>query len=226
MTYMEDICLALIRVFDRAVFYRDERLAGYAANSRFWANETRHALDCLAGYESRFTAFNAARIAQAQSAQEELDPKWLEPSLQSADLKKLQDRLVAVATHFFRLCQSNLERSDVIEIEQLLGIRIEEHPPDRKRGSTNAMTTHLQRLTLCQPPFHKRPSTHAWVGHSATHGCARRIKARPTIHVDRTFRDRRSRFCGYNSSILGNNHGLRYSARVRYWLASASPVKV
>ena len=36
----------------------------------------------------------------------------------------------------------------------------------------------------------------------------------------------RSRLQGYNSLSFGSNHGLRYSARVKYWFASASPAKV
>jgi hypothetical protein len=129
VTYVEDICFALIRVLDRAVFYRDARLAGYAANAQFWADEVRHAFDCLAGYESRFGALKTARAAQAELTQEQLDPQWFAPTLDSADLTKIHDRLLAVATRFFRLCQPYLDRSQVIEIEQLLGFKIEQHLP-------------------------------------------------------------------------------------------------
>ena len=82
MTYVEDICLALIRVFiEPYSIGTPQLLAGYAANARFWAAEVRHALDCIAGYESRFAALKAARIEYAAAQQVELDPKSIEPSI-------------------------------------------------------------------------------------------------------------------------------------------------
>lgn len=124
MTYVEDICLALIRVLEHAVFHRDVRLAGYAANAQFWAGEIRHAIDCLAGYQLRFAKMKDARTAAANEKKRELDPAWITPSLTEAELARLDSRLRASATAFMRACVPYLERAEVEAIEILLGLRI------------------------------------------------------------------------------------------------------
>ncbi len=122
MTYAADIAIALVRTLERAAFQDDLALAGYAANAKFWADEVRHALDVLERYESRADSFAAARHEAAAQANVESEP--LEPSMTAGDLDRIAKRLRAVATRFYRLCQKRMERAKVLEIEQLLGIRI------------------------------------------------------------------------------------------------------
>jgi hypothetical protein len=117
--YVVDITLSLIRVLEAAAFFRDERLAGYAANADFWALEVRHALDVIAGHDSRLTTWRSAVLSGSAEA-----------SVSTADLVRLSKRLKAAATRFFRHC--NLERGQVLEIEQLLGIEIH-HISQEKR---------------------------------------------------------------------------------------------
>ena len=127
MAYCEDISLALIRVLEHASFHKGVRLAGYAANIDYWAAELRHALDCIAGYDLRFRALVEARVACAKKLNVEIDPSWITPTITGAELRALEYRLLAAATHFFRLCRDHIERAKIIELEQLLGIRIEDH---------------------------------------------------------------------------------------------------
>ncbi|MFN0198148.1 MAG: hypothetical protein ACKVT0_15485 [Planctomycetaceae bacterium] len=115
MTYVIDVSLSLIRVLEGAAFFRDERLAGYAANAGFWAAEIRHALDIIAGHDARLAAWrNAVPTSSDQ------------PPVSPADLIQLSKRLKSSATRFFRVCRRHLDRAQVLEIEQLLGIHIEE----------------------------------------------------------------------------------------------------
>ncbi len=86
-------------------------MAGYAANADFWAAEVRHVLDVIAGHE--------LRVAKWQSA---TDIPSVEATISATDLSQLSKRLEVAATRFFRLCQ--LQRGQVLEIEQLLGIDI------------------------------------------------------------------------------------------------------
>jgi hypothetical protein len=111
VTYVVDITLSLIRVLEAAAFFRDERMAGYAANADFWAGEVRHALNVIAGHDSRLAIWRSAVLTGPAEAQ-----------VSAADLARLSKRLKSAATRFFRLC--SLERGRVLEIEQLLGIEI------------------------------------------------------------------------------------------------------
>lgn len=112
MSYVVDITLSLVRVLDAAAFFRDERLLGYSANANFWAAEVRHAMDVIAGHDSRTAIWRSAVPTDQGDHQ---------PS--AADLAQLSKRLKASATRFFRLC--TLDRCQVLEIEQLLGIDVQ-----------------------------------------------------------------------------------------------------
>lgn len=112
MSYVVDVSLSLIRVLDAAAFFRDERLLGYSANAKFWAAEVRHVLDVIAGHDARIAAWRSA-----------VPTDYLVHQISAEDLTQLSNRLMVTATRFFRLCK--LDRGDVIEIEQLLGIDIQ-----------------------------------------------------------------------------------------------------
>jgi hypothetical protein len=129
MPYVEEICLALVRALEHASFHKDVRMAGYAANIDFWAAEIRHAMDCLAGYETRFERLKAARIEHAKRLKVEVEATWIAPTMTAGELAAVGDHLRSAATHFLRSCRPFLDASQVADLEQLLGIRI----ADRRR---------------------------------------------------------------------------------------------
>ena len=126
MPYVQDICLALARVMENAVFHKDIRIAGYAANIEFWADEIRHAMDCLAGYDTRFRKLKEARVKEAAKHHVAVDPVWVTPTLTEGELERLQNRLRASATAFMRACCPYVDPAIVRELEVLLGMRIQD----------------------------------------------------------------------------------------------------
>lgn len=120
-TYVEEITLAIVRTLEHASFHKGIRLAGYAANARFWAEEVRHALDCIEGYQARSDAFLEARRTYAATYRVELDSALTTPSITPAELAAIKRRLLVAATQFFRVC--GLDRGEAQEISLLLGIR-------------------------------------------------------------------------------------------------------
>ena len=130
MTYVEDVCLALIRALDHAVFQHEPvTLAGFAANIDFWADEIRHCLDCLAGYDRRFESLRAARLQEAEKWKTEVDPVLINPTISQTQLDRLQKRLHQVAVTFLRACRPHIEPGKQAELEGLLGFRIQDHRP-------------------------------------------------------------------------------------------------
>jgi hypothetical protein len=83
--YVEEITLAIVRTLEHASFHKGVRLAGYTANARFWANEVRHALDCIEGYQARSDAFFEARRGYADLYRIELDSALQTPSITPAE---------------------------------------------------------------------------------------------------------------------------------------------
>ena len=131
MTYVEDVCLALIRVLDHAVFHHDPvTLAGFAAQIDFWADEIRQSMDCLAGYDRRFESLRAARLQEAEKLKTPADPVLINPTMSSQQLSRLQRRLQQSAVTFLRACRPHIEAGKRAELEVLLGFRIQDrrHP--------------------------------------------------------------------------------------------------
>jgi hypothetical protein len=64
MTYIDGISEALVRVLANACDGEPTRFERYAANAAFWADEVRHCLDVIAGYEWQFKAMRAAPSAR------------------------------------------------------------------------------------------------------------------------------------------------------------------
>lgn len=125
MTYVEDICLALIRVLDHAVFHHEPvTLAGFAANIDFWADEIRHCMDCLAGDEKRFDALSAARLQEAEKLQIQADSVAI--TLTQQQLDRMKSRLHQSAVTFLRACRLYIEAGKQAELEILLGFRIQD----------------------------------------------------------------------------------------------------
>jgi hypothetical protein len=127
MAYIEDVALALIRVLEHAALHKDIRLAGYAANIDFWANEIRHCKDCIAGYEGRFQRMKEARIEFANVKGLEVQSEWTTRSLTNDEIDRISKRLESAATNFLRACRSFLDREKIADLELLLGIRIVPH---------------------------------------------------------------------------------------------------
>lgn len=128
MAYVDDVCLAVIRVLESAAFHKDGvKLAGYRANHDYWLGEVRHALDCLEGYEARFARLQHARIEAAEETGESLNESHLKRNTSDEDIGRLRKRLLAAATRFFRLCTP---AESVDDVETMLGIRVR----DRRSG--------------------------------------------------------------------------------------------
>ncbi len=126
MSYVDDVCYALVRVLDHAVVHKDVRLAGYAANLDFWVEEIRHCLDCLAGYERRHARLVEERREFAAKRRIELDPVLTTRTTTDAELRKLELRLTSAAQRFLKLCCEHgyIDHERQQEIEAYLGIRI------------------------------------------------------------------------------------------------------
>jgi len=104
MSYIDEICGALISVLKHAADGPPERFAGYAANREFWVSEAVHCLEVIAGYEERFARMKAA---SEESRPHKVD--WpmkpiSEPSMRSGDLSKARDRVREVVQRFLRRC--------------------------------------------------------------------------------------------------------------------------
>lgn len=124
---MEDVCLRLTRVLDRAVFHHDPvTLAGFAANIDFWADEIRHSMDCLAGYDRRFESLLAAKLQDAEKRNIPVDPVLVNPTMSSQQLERLQIRLHQSAVTFLCDCRPRIEAGKQAELEVLLGFRIQD----------------------------------------------------------------------------------------------------
>jgi len=133
MSYVDDVCIALAHVLDRASFHRDARLAGYAANLDFWVDEVRHCLDCIAGYERRFRRLVAARQEYASARGIELDLAMTRRTSTDDELRKLEQRVKSSAQSFLRVCCKTgyIDHKKKREIEDYLGFRINfSHAPD------------------------------------------------------------------------------------------------
>ena len=68
--YLTEISEALVRVMSHPYPSREHRLAGYAANIDFWADEVDHCLAALRGFEMRQKTFGDARKAAIKSMRE------------------------------------------------------------------------------------------------------------------------------------------------------------
>lgn len=62
MSYISDIVCTLVRVLEHTRGLPRHQLAAHAANVEFWADEARHALEVIDGYNARFS-----RMRKAQS---------------------------------------------------------------------------------------------------------------------------------------------------------------
>ena len=126
MSYVDEVCYALVRVLDHAAVHKDVRLAGYAANLDFWVEEIRHCLDCLAGYERRHARLADARTQFAGQHRIELDPVLTTRTTTDDELRKLEARLTSAAQRFLKLCCEHgyVDHKRQREIEVYVGIRI------------------------------------------------------------------------------------------------------
>jgi hypothetical protein len=126
LSYLDDVCLPLIKLLDAASFHKGVQLAGYAANLDFWVGETRHAMDVLAGYEIRFQRLKDARTQHAALRREQLDETAIRRTVTDAESTKLDSQLRSTAQRFLKLCceAGYIDHNKQREIEQLLGIRI------------------------------------------------------------------------------------------------------
>ena len=128
MSYIDEICIALIQTLDRASFHKDERLAGYAANLDFWVGEIRHCLDCIEGYERRFARLVEARQEFATGGGRPLDQSLVKRTTTEDELRRLQKGVKQSATKFLRACARHTDFAPECNVEAILGIRIHKPP--------------------------------------------------------------------------------------------------
>jgi hypothetical protein len=126
MSYLDDVCLPLIKVLDSASFHKGVQLAGYGANIDFWVGEMRHAIDVLSGYEARFKKLRDARIEYAAQHHEELDESTTSRTVSEGEIRRLDQQLCSACQRFLKLCcqAGYIDHRKQREIEQLLGMRI------------------------------------------------------------------------------------------------------
>jgi hypothetical protein len=127
MSYLDDVCLPLIRLLEAASFHKREQLAGYCANLDFWVGEIRHALDVVSGYETRFEKLKQARDGYAAGRGQPLDESSAARTVSQAEISRLDKQLRATARRFLKVCceKGYINYPKHREIEHLLGIKIE-----------------------------------------------------------------------------------------------------
>lgn len=124
--YLTDISTALLRVFGTAnkMQLDDHRLAGYAANLDFWADETEHCLKALKGFGARQGKFDEA-LKSTIKRQRDLQLRLADPlklrygeattsdQLMSyrSETEKLQESVTTAGKTFF----NKLRRAELID---------------------------------------------------------------------------------------------------------------
>ncbi|MEN1681064.1 MAG: hypothetical protein AAGJ46_15860 [Planctomycetota bacterium] len=128
MAYVDDVTVALVRVFETAAFHKDPvRIAGYSANLDFWLGEAAHAMEVLEGYSARHARLKDARTKAAAERNTPIADTLVTPTVTPDEIGRLRDRLRPSSAHFFRL-RTPAERAE--EVEAVLAIKI----VDRRRG--------------------------------------------------------------------------------------------
>lgn len=87
--YTLDVCDLLTQQLTRFRALNTHQRAGHVANIDFWAQEVRHCLSLIDGYEVRFRRMKAAQLAHMR--EHKVTEYWLsEPTITAApDLRKL-----------------------------------------------------------------------------------------------------------------------------------------
>jgi hypothetical protein len=111
-TYIERLCDAVADVLTRAAGGTKDRLAGYAANLDFWADEAAHCLLLIKEYEQRFHRFQEAQQRVASGGWPNWDersgwsppPAELKPSTTWNQRKEARRKVVAAMMKFLARC--------------------------------------------------------------------------------------------------------------------------
>ncbi|MDA0835012.1 MAG: hypothetical protein O2955_09100 [Planctomycetota bacterium] len=122
MSYIEDVCSPLIRMFDKFATYDAHQLAGQVANLDFWLSEVDHRLSIIDGYRKRFDRLKSAQMRYvkehnaAQTASTHLpigaSVPPLRPGISHQDLTNLRERLQVAARRFLVRCHSEKIQTD------------------------------------------------------------------------------------------------------------------
>src|SRR5689334_1623433 len=111
-TYIDRLCGALTDVLERAATGSADRLAGYAANVKFWIDEAEHCLRVIDGYEERFHRFHEAqqRIVAERGRMKWNERGWRSPPPETHptstrdDLTRARRHVVGAMAKFLDRC--------------------------------------------------------------------------------------------------------------------------
>lgn len=112
MSYIENICQALIDTLGHTAGLHVHQLAGHVANLEFWMDEVRHALGAIDGYEERFSRMSSAQqgflaVADNEAARVERSEGYEKPlgvGVRPATRVRLRRELVAAAERLLDRC--------------------------------------------------------------------------------------------------------------------------
>jgi len=136
MSYLHELCDALVNVLDHATALHVHRLAGYVANLNFWLEEVDHRLALLNGYAARYASSKQATKEYAKAHPESIQNSSLShsapspptsPSYSDQELWELRERVLASAGRFLVRCrrESLLEGDKVAEVCQRWQLRLQ-----------------------------------------------------------------------------------------------------
>ncbi len=113
MSYMEQVCRALIDTLERTSRLDHEDLAGHAANIAFWVSQAANCLEVIDGYRQRFDRLRAAGPVHSRGIQDHVR-------------KNLRRELDSTVYRFIVRCHNEgfVDRPQLDEIAQKLGMSI------------------------------------------------------------------------------------------------------
>lgn len=138
---MSDICDALTHTLTKTTTLPAHQLAGHAANIEFWVSESKHCLDVLDGYYSRFEKMRDAQKQHVQQhgtydyeiGKEEFHDadysiKPLRPGVNEGDLKKMRREVDQATYAFLARCHRErfIDAANFREFAAYLGISVSE----------------------------------------------------------------------------------------------------
>jgi len=132
MAYTDEITRRLISVIDYASGLPVHKLIGYARNLNFWIAETRHCLDTIDGYESRYQEMCRAERSYYDEHKDDWQkrrrmgqsPQVQMRSIKAHELKELRRALLSAINRLISRCfhEGFVDAEDLQQIESILGV--------------------------------------------------------------------------------------------------------
>lgn len=141
MSYMSDVCDALTQTLTKTTTLPAHQLAGHAANIDFWVNESKHCLEVLDGYYSRFEKMRDAQkdhvrrhgtydyeVEKGEIHDADYSIKPLRPGVGEGDLKKMRHEIDQATYAFLVRCHRErfIDAAKVREFAAHLGMSVSE----------------------------------------------------------------------------------------------------